>query len=130
VCTFCRPRHRGHVAYTIDNDLHARAKALAAYKGQTFTARLERAILGGCRGAGGRAARGRTPLSAEVTPRRDVRTDLASAQVRVPVASSQAVLTVLGVACRLRAGTKPSEACAAIGVVIGCGVGGLGECGS
>jgi hypothetical protein len=35
----------GHVAYKIDDDLHARAKALAAYKGQTFKAWLERAIL-------------------------------------------------------------------------------------
>jgi hypothetical protein len=53
------------------------------------------------------------------------------AQVRVLAACSQAVLAVLAAACRLRAGTKPSEACAAIGVVIGgCGVGGLGECGS
>lgn len=35
----------GHVAYKIDDDLHARAKALAAYKGLTFKAWLERAIL-------------------------------------------------------------------------------------
>ena len=34
----------GHVAYRIDDELHARAKALAAYKGQTFKAWLEQAI--------------------------------------------------------------------------------------
>jgi predicted transcriptional regulator len=45
VCALSRPPHMGHVAYKIDDDLHARAKALAAYKGQTFKAWLERAIL-------------------------------------------------------------------------------------
>jgi predicted HicB family RNase H-like nuclease len=45
VCALDRPRRMGHVAYKIDDDLHARAKALAAYKGQTFKAWLERAIL-------------------------------------------------------------------------------------
>lgn len=45
VCALGRPRNVGHVAYKIDDDLHARAKALAAYKGQTFKAWLERAIL-------------------------------------------------------------------------------------
>jgi predicted HicB family RNase H-like nuclease len=34
----------GHVAYRIDDDLHARAKAMAAYKGVTFREWLERAI--------------------------------------------------------------------------------------
>jgi hypothetical protein len=39
-------RHRdiGHIAYVINDDLHARAKALAAYQGRTFKAWLERAI--------------------------------------------------------------------------------------
>src|ERR671911_2234956 len=45
VCAVYRPPPMGHVAYKIDDDLHARAKALAAYKGQTFKAWLERAIL-------------------------------------------------------------------------------------
>jgi hypothetical protein len=35
----------GRVNYLIPDDLHARAKALAAYKGQTFKAWLEWAIL-------------------------------------------------------------------------------------
>lgn len=34
----------GHIAYRIDDDLHGRAKALAAYQGRTFKAWLERAI--------------------------------------------------------------------------------------
>ena len=53
------------------------------------------------------------------------------AQVRVPASSSQAMLAALGAACRLRAGTKPSDPCAGVRVVDGgCGVRGLGECGS
>lgn len=34
----------GHIAYKIDDVLHGRAKALAAYKGVTFREWLERAI--------------------------------------------------------------------------------------
>jgi predicted transcriptional regulator len=34
----------GHIAYQIDDELHGRAKALAAYQGRTFKAWLERAI--------------------------------------------------------------------------------------
>ena len=34
----------GRVSYIIDNDLHARAKDLAAYQGRTFKAWVTRAI--------------------------------------------------------------------------------------
>lgn len=34
----------GHIAYQIDDDLHGRAKALAAYQGRTFKAWVERAL--------------------------------------------------------------------------------------
>jgi predicted transcriptional regulator len=34
----------GHIAYLIDDDLHGRAKALAAYQGRTFKAWHERAL--------------------------------------------------------------------------------------
>lgn len=39
-----RPRGVGHIAYKIDDDLHGRAKALAARRGKTFKAWLEEAI--------------------------------------------------------------------------------------
>jgi predicted HicB family RNase H-like nuclease len=39
-----KPRDVGHVAYKFDDELHARAKALAARQGRTFKAWLERAI--------------------------------------------------------------------------------------
>ena len=34
----------GHLAYRIDDELHGRAKALAARQGRTFKAWVERAI--------------------------------------------------------------------------------------
>lgn len=34
----------GHIAYRIDDELHGRAKALAARQGRTFKAWVERAI--------------------------------------------------------------------------------------
>lgn len=34
----------GHIAYRIDDDLHGRAKALAAYQGVTFRAWVEAAM--------------------------------------------------------------------------------------
>jgi predicted transcriptional regulator len=34
----------GHLAYVIPDDLHNRAKALAAYQGRTFKAWVERAL--------------------------------------------------------------------------------------
>jgi hypothetical protein len=53
------------------------------------------------------------------------------AQVRVRAACSQAVLAALGAACRLRAGTKSLDRFAAVRADHGgCGVGGVGECGS
>lgn len=34
----------GRISYVVDDDLHARAKALAAYQGRTFRAWVERAL--------------------------------------------------------------------------------------
>lgn len=42
--TMGQPEPVGHIAYLIDDELHARAKAMAAYKGQTFKAWLESVI--------------------------------------------------------------------------------------
>jgi predicted transcriptional regulator len=39
-----RPRDVGRVSYVIDDELHNRAKALAARQGRTFKAWIERAI--------------------------------------------------------------------------------------